>query len=145
MPTLAETQLAELSAWLVASSQDEKSPMGDTIIHDAYGQLVTVALDDPAPDLSAALALGCLPLLMAHDVPAATFTAIEGQAKLDERAAHIVWVAGAAIHDPLRGFPACHVVRVAEGQTLRQAAVARGIDPDADRLLVGIPAEAFVQ
>lgn len=36
---------------------------------------------------------------------------------------------GAAISDPLRGFPACHVVRVAEGQTLRQAAVAKGIAP----------------
>ena len=115
MPTLAETQLNELTAWLAASSQDEKTPFGDTIIHDDYGQLETVALDDPAPDLSAAIGLGCLPLLVAHDVPAATFTAIEGQAKLDEPAAHIAWVAGAALHGPMHGFPACHVVRVAEG------------------------------
>jgi hypothetical protein len=144
VPTLAETQLKELTAWLVASSQDEKAPLGnDFIRHDDYGQLVTVALDAPAPDLSAAIALGCLPLLVAHDVPAATFTAIEGQAKLDERAQHVTWLSGAAISDPLRGFPACHVVRVAEGQTLRQAAVARGIDPDADRLIVGIPAACF--
>lgn len=85
--TVAETQLAELTAWLVASSQDERTPLGnDFIRHDDYGQLVTVGLDDPAPDLSSAIALGCLPLLVAHDVPAATFTAIEGQAKLDERA-----------------------------------------------------------
>jgi hypothetical protein len=83
MPTLAETQLKELSAWIVASSQDEKAPLGnDFIRHDDYAQLVTVAMDDPAPDLSAAIALGCLPLLVAHDAPAATFTAIEGQAKL---------------------------------------------------------------
>lgn len=144
MRTLAETQLKELTAWLVASSQDERTPLGkDFIRHDDYGQLVTVALDDPAPDLSAAIALGCLPLLVAQDVPAATFTAIEGQAKLDERAAHIVWLSGAAIHDPLRGFPACHVVRVADGQTLRQAAVSAGADPDADRLIVGIPAACF--
>ena len=75
MPTLAETQLRELTAWLVASSQDERTPLGnDFIRHDDYGQLVTVGLDDPAPDLSAAIALGCLPLLVAHDVPAATFT-----------------------------------------------------------------------
>ena len=144
MPTLAETQLKELTAWLVASSQYERTPLGnDFIRHDAYGQLVTVALDNPAPDLSAAIALGVLPLLVAHDVPAVTFTAIEGQAKLDERAAHVVWLSGAATSDPLRGFPACHVVRVADGQTLRQAAVARGIDADADRLIVGIPNEAF--
>jgi hypothetical protein len=144
MPTLAETQLAELSAWLVASSQDERTPLGnDFIRHDDYGQLVTVALDDRAPDLSAAIALGCLPLLVAHDVPAATFTAIEGQAKLDERAQHITWLSGAAISDPLRGFPACQVVRVADGQTLRQAAAAAGVDPDADRLIVGIPAACF--
>ena len=144
MPTLAETQLKELTAWLVASSQDERTPLGnDFIRHDDYGQLVTVALDDPAPDLSAANALGCLPLLVAHDVPAATFTAIERQAKLDERAAHVVWLSGAAIHDPMRGFPACHVVRIADGQTLRQAAVAAGVDPDADRLIVGIPAACF--
>jgi len=144
MPTLAETQLKELSAWLAASSQDEMTPLGDDFIrHDDYGQLVAVALDDPAPDLSAAIALGCLPMLVALDVPPATFTAIEGQAKLDERAAHIVWLSGAAISDPLRGFPACHVVRVADGQTLRQAAVARGVDPDAEALLVGIPQACF--
>lgn len=143
VPTLAETQLKEFTAWLAASSQDEKTPFGDTIIHDEYGQLVSVALDDPAPDLSAAIALGVLPLLVAHDVPAATFAAIEGQAKLDERAAHIVWLSGAALHDPMRGFPACHVVRVADGQTLRQAAVAAAVDPDADRLIVGIPQACF--
>tara|TARA_R110000751_G_scaffold90577_3_gene177638 strand:- start:1848 stop:2126 length:279 start_codon:yes stop_codon:yes gene_type:complete len=85
----------------------------------------------------------CLPLLVAHDVPAAAFTAIEGQAKLDERAQHVTWLSGAAISDPLRGFPACHVVRVVDGQTLRQAAVAAGVDPDADRLIVGIPAACF--
>ncbi|WP_288960478.1 hypothetical protein [Sulfitobacter pontiacus] len=144
MPPLAETQLKELTAWLVASSQDERTPLGnDFIRHDAYGQLVSVALDDPAPDLSAAIALGCLPLLVAYDVPAATFAAIEGQAKPDERAQHVTWLSGAAIHDPLRGFPACHVVRVADGQTLRQAAVAAGADPDADRLIVGILENCF--
>tara|TARA_R110002020_G_scaffold458127_1_gene675357 strand:- start:2528 stop:2887 length:360 start_codon:yes stop_codon:yes gene_type:complete len=46
----------------------------------------------------------------------------------------------AAIYDPLRGFPVCYVVRVADGQALRQAAVAADIAPDVDRLIVGIPA-----
>ena len=84
-----------------------------------------------------------IPLPVAHDVRAAPLVASEAQPLLSDRAAHIVWLSGAAIHDPLRGFPACHVVRVAQGQTLRQAAVSAGVDPDADRLIVGIPAACF--
>lgn len=38
-----------------------------------------------------------------------------------------------------RGFPSCQVVRGAQGQSLCQAAVAAGVDPNADRLIVGIP------
>ncbi|MGR3793696.1 hypothetical protein [Vannielia sp. SX4] len=144
MPTLAETQLKDLSAWLAASSKNGRSPLGDTIFRGSFGELATVALDDPAPDLSAAIASGCLPLLVAHDAPAAAFAAPEGQPRLDERAAHIGWLAGAAESDPLRGFPACWVVRVAEGETLRQAAVSAGADPDADRLIVGIPEARFL-
>jgi hypothetical protein len=143
MPTLAETQFAELKLWLVASSADERSLMGDTIIHGPYAQLVACGLDDVAPDTTAAIASGALPLFVAHDAPAAPLVAPEAQPLLSDRAAHVVWLAGAAIHDPMRGFPACQVVRVADGQTLRQAAVARGVDPDADRLLVGIPENCF--
>jgi hypothetical protein len=43
----------------------------------------------------------------------------------------------------LRNFPARQLARVAQGQTLRHAAVSAGIDPDADRLLVGIPETCF--
>ncbi|MDO6732477.1 hypothetical protein Q4577_20825 [Marinovum sp. 2_MG-2023] len=144
MPTLAEIQLQELSAWLSASSQDSRSPMGDTIKRSPYSEFVTVTLDDVLPDLSAAIALGCLPLLVDHDAPVAAFATPEGQPLLSDRAAHIEWLAGAAKTDPMRGFPACQVVRVAEGQTLRQAAVSAGVyfdNPDA--LLVGIPAACF--
>jgi hypothetical protein len=56
MPTIAEAQLTELSAWLAASSADEKSPMGYRIGYGPYGQLVTIALDDLPPDLSSAVA-----------------------------------------------------------------------------------------
>lgn len=143
MPTLAEAQFTELTAWLAASSQDSRSPMGDTIKRSPYSEFVTVTLDGVLPDLSAAIALGCLPLLVAHDAPAAAFAAPEGQQLLSDRAAHLAWLAGAARHDPLRGFPACSVIRVAEGQTLRQAAVAAGVAPDADALLVGIPEACF--
>lgn len=135
--------MKELSAWLAASSADEKSARGYKIVYGPYGQLVACGLDDVPLDLSEAVAAGCLPLLVAHDVPAAPLVAPQAQAKLDERAAHIVWLSGAAISDPLRGFPACQVVRVAQGQTLRQAAVSAGADPDADRLIVGTPAGCF--
>jgi hypothetical protein len=145
MPTIAETQLAAVAAWLAASSRNRKSPFGDLIISTAYGQLVACGLDDVPPDLSSPLALGCLPLMVPYSVPAAAFAATQGQARLSERAQHIEWVAGAALTDPLRGFPAVAVVRVAQGQTLRQAAVSAGFDPDADRLLVGIPAAAFAE
>lgn len=84
-------------------------------------------MDDPAPDLSAAVVLGCLPLPVAHDAPAAAFAAPEGQPRLDD-AAHVEWLSGATISDPLRGFPACHVVRVAHGQSMRQAHGPRGND-----------------
>lgn len=141
--TVAETQLAELKSWLAASSADERSPMGDTIIHGPYAQLVACGLDDVPPDTTAAIASGALPLFVAHGVPAAPLVAPEAQPLLSDRAAHVVWLSEAAIHDPMRGFPACHVVRVAEGQTLRQAAVAAGLDPEADRLIVGIPAACF--
>lgn len=100
-------------------------------------------MDDPAADLSAAVVLGCLPLPVAHEAPAAAFAAPEGQPRLDD-AAHVEWLSGAAISDPLRGFPACHVVRVAHGQSMRQAAVAAGAyfdNPEA--LLVGIPEACF--
>ncbi|WP_394199361.1 hypothetical protein [Litoreibacter albidus] len=78
MPSLAEIQLKDLSAWLAASSKNGRSPLGDTILRGPYGELVTAVLDDPAPDLSAAIAAGCLPLLVAHDAPAAAFAAPEG-------------------------------------------------------------------
>lgn len=143
MPTLAEIQFVELTAWLAASSQDSRSTMGDTIKRSPYSEFVTVTLDDVLPDLSAAIALGCLPLLVAHDAPAAAFAEPEGQPLLSDRAGHVEWLSGAAKTDPLRGFPACQVVRFAEGQTLRQAAVSAGFDPDADRLIVGVPQACF--
>lgn len=139
MPTLASTQLKELSAWIAASSKKSRSPMGDTIIRTPYAEFVTVALDDPAPDLSDAVALGCLPLLVANDVFEAEFEPSQGQPIVTDRAAQLAWLSTAQRD----GFPACRVFSVADGQTLRQAAVEGGIDPDADRLIVGIPEACF--
>ena len=141
----AKAQLAELTAWLAASSCDDVSPFGDTIKRSPFGQLVGITLDDLPPDLTAAIGLGCLPLLVASDVPEATFAVSQGQPTLGERAAHVLWLSQAALSDPLRGFRACAVVRFQPGVTLRQATVAGGSDPNADRLIVGIPAACFAE
>lgn len=80
-----------------------------------------------------------LPLLVAHDVLEAEFEPSQGQPIVTDRAAQLAWLSTAQRD----GFPACRVVSVAQGQTLRQAAVAGGIDPNADRLIVGIPENCF--
>jgi phosphomannomutase len=57
-------------------------------------------------------------------------------------ARHAAWPTLAPIAEKA-GFPACQVACETEGKTLRQAAVAAGVDPDADRLIVGIPEACF--
>ena len=127
--------VAVLTAWLAASSQNDRSPKGDTILRGPYGELVSVGLDDVPPEAPA----GCLAL----------FTLVRPAMPLHGRrqrvnpgcltgAPHVAWLAGAG-----RGFPV--VVTVAAGQTMRQACTAAGIDPDGDSLIVGVPAEAFAQ
>lgn len=123
-----------LADWLKESGKDRVSPFGGRIPVGPYGELLSVGLDDPAPDLTAEIALGCLPVLTAEAGHVPTWATPEGQPRLGNRAAHLRWLAGAG-----RGFPA--VVTVAAGQTLRQACNAAGVDPDAP--LVGIPAAAF--
>ena len=50
--------VAVLAAWLAASSQNYRSPKGDTILRGPYGELVSVGLDDVPSGAPA----GCLPL-----------------------------------------------------------------------------------
>ena len=107
------------------------------------GQLVGIALDDLPPDMTEAAALGCLPLLVAFYLTAATFAATAAQPKLGERAAHVLSLSGAALSDPLRGFPACAVVGVPQGQTIRQAANAGGVDPQRRPLACEHPRSLF--
>jgi hypothetical protein len=114
-----------LAAWLAASSQNDRSPKGDTILRGPYGELVTVGLDDVPPDAPA----GCLALLTLAPGYVPTWATPEGQPRLSDRALHVAWLAGAG-----RGFPA--VVAVAASQSMRQACTAAGIDPDGD--IVGI-------
>jgi hypothetical protein len=122
--------VAVLASWLAASSQDDRSPKGDTILRGPYGELVSVGLDDVPPVAPA----GCLPLFTLAPGYVPTWAAPEGQQRLADRAQHVAWLAGAG-----RGFPA--VVTVATGQTMRRACTASGIDPDGD--IVGIPEAAF--
>ena len=125
--------VAVLAAWLAASSQNDRSPKGDTILRGPYGELVSVGLDDVPPDAPA----GCLPLFILASGYVPTWATPEGQPSLANRAQHVAWLAGAG-----RGFPAVvTVVTVATGQTMRQACTAAGIDPDGD--ILGIPEAAF--
>ena len=130
MPTLAETQIAILSAWLAASSVDRTSPAGDTIPVGPFGELQTIGLDDALPDVPE----GCLVLFVTVDGYQATLAAPDGQPALADRAANAEWLSTAQRDD----FPACHVVQIADGQTMRQARVAAGIAEDIEVLTVGI-------
>jgi hypothetical protein len=53
------TAAAQITAWLAASSQNDRSPKGDLILSGPFGELVTVGLDDVLPEAPA----GCLALL----------------------------------------------------------------------------------
>lgn len=142
MPTIAERQIEELTAWLAASSRNGVSPCGDPIKRGPFGEIVGIGLDDPAPDLTAEIALGCLPLLTPADAPEPTFTEPQGQPVLMDRAQQVAWRAGAAKHRP-EGFPALAVVALEGGQTMREACAAAGVDPDADRAVIGLPLYAM--
>lgn len=142
MPTIAESQIEEPTAWLAASSRNGVSPCGDPIKRGPFGELVSVGRDDAAPDLADAVALGCLPLLTPADAPEPAFTEPQGQPVLMDRAAHVIWKAGAAKHRP-EGFPAVAVVGLDAGQTLREACAAAGVDPDALRAVIGLPLYAM--
>lgn len=63
----------------------------------------------------------------------------EGQPRLADRARQVAWLAGAGRPD----FPAVAVLRVAAGASMRQACSAAGIDPDGDRVILGVPKESF--
>ena len=143
--------LHSLQEWLDRSSADDVSPLGDLVARGPYAQLVRIGMDDVLPDRSAELAQGCLPLLVVvtgdevYQVPQETvLVPPQGQPRLADRAAQIEWLAASARSDGRRGdFPACYVVRIAEGQTMRQARTAAGIAEDEERLIVGISAAAF--
>lgn len=85
----------------------------------------------------------CLPLLAPADAPEPAFAEPQGQPVLMDRAAHVIWKAGAAKHRP-EGFPAVAVVGLEAGQTLREACAAAGVDPDADRAVIGLPLYAML-
>ena len=142
MPTIAEGQIEELTAWLAASSRNGVSPCGDPIKRGPFGEIVGTGLDDAAPDLADAVALGCLPLLTPADAPEPAFTEPQGQPVLMDRAQQVAWRAGAA-KARAEGFPAVAVVGLDAGQTLREACAAAGVDPDADRAVIGLPLYAM--
>jgi len=76
---------AVLATFLAWSSQNDRSPKGDTILRGPYGELVSVGLDDVPPEAPA----GCLPLFTLAPGYVPTWAAPEGQPSLADRAQHV--------------------------------------------------------
>jgi hypothetical protein len=56
------TAAAQIAAWLAAPSQNDRSPKGDLILRGAFGELVTVGLDDVPPEERLRAVCTCSPL-----------------------------------------------------------------------------------
>jgi hypothetical protein len=90
----AETQIAEIVAWLSASAWNWISPLGDRVIPGPFATIINVGIDDVGHvDFSAAIAEQVLPLL----TPQSTAVAADLTPPTDqpnravERALEILW------------------------------------------------------
>lgn len=89
----AQLQIAEMSRWLMDSSQPKRAPFGDLSPRGPYAVLVPTRLDE-VPSL--AFEAGCLPLFIPteqalENLPAVDTSAPKGQDVVRERIAHILW------------------------------------------------------
>mgnify|MGYP006883219452 FL=1 len=93
MPTMAETQIAEIAAWLTASSRECKTPLGDTVKPGPYATIIPVGINATGhPDYASLAAQGVLPLLTPQGSPVAVdLTPPSSQPAMIERALHVLW------------------------------------------------------
>lgn len=93
MPTIAEAQIAEIAAWLAASSREWKTPLGDTVNPGPYATIIPVGINATGhPDYASLAAEGVLPLLTPHASPVAVdLTPPNSQPAMIERALHLLW------------------------------------------------------
>lgn len=142
----AAADIAAFADWLALSSQPYGAPMGGFVVRGSYAHLFRLDLDTPSHvDTPTHIARGCL-VLVSPSAPAGTlFDYPPGQPTPAIRAAHMLWKAQQAAWAPDLGFPQGlrFVGLVTASQTLRQACTAAGIDPLADRGLIGLPVWAW--
>lgn len=142
----AAADIAALGHWLGLSSQPYAAPLGGFVARGPYAQLFRLNLDAAAPaDMPTHIARGCLPLFSPAAPVGTRFDYPNDQPAAASRAAHMLWKAVQASAAPELGFPPGigFVGLVTASQTLRQACTAAGIDPLADRGLIGLALWAF--
>ncbi len=142
----AAADIAALGSWLALSSQPYAAPLDGFVARGPYAQLFRLDLDAPSPaDTVAHIARGCLPLFSPSAPVGTRFDYPNDQPAPANRAGHMLWKATQAGIDPGLGFPPgiAFVALATASQMLRQACTAAGIDPLADRGLIGLPVWAF--
>lgn len=142
----AAADIAALGHWLGLSSQPYAAPLGGFVARGPYAQLFRLNLDAAAPaDMPTHIARGCLPLFSPAAPVGTRFDYPNDQPAAASRAAHMLWKAVQASAAPDLGFPQGlrFVGLLTASQTLRQACTAAGIDPLADRGLIGLAVWAF--
>lgn len=142
----AAADIAALGSWLALSSQPYAAPLGGFVARGPYAQLFWLDLDAAAPANTAThIARGCLPLFSPAAPVGTRFDYPNDQPAPANRAAHMLWKAVQANAAPELGFPSgiAFVGLLTASQTLRQACTVAGIDPLADRGLVGLAVWAF--
>jgi hypothetical protein len=93
MPTIAEQQIAEIAGWLVLSSLEWKTPLGDIVVRGRYATIVPVGINAIGhPSYSSVVAQGVLPLLTPQlSAQAVDLSPPNSQSALVERTRHILW------------------------------------------------------
>lgn len=142
----AAADIAALGHWLGLSSQPYAAPLGGFVARGRYAQLFRLDLDAAAPaDVATHIARGCLPLFSPSEPVGTRFDYPNDQPAAANRALSLLWKAVQANVDPSLGFPPgiAFVALLTASQTMRQACTAAGIDPLADRGLIGLAVWAF--
>lgn len=141
----AAADIAALVDWLDKSSQPYTAPLGGLVYRGSFAQVFRRSLDDASPaDMATHVTRECLPLFSPVGT-AIRFDYPKDQPPVASRALHAIWKAQQASIEPGLGFPPgiAIVGLTTAAQTLREAAVAAGIDPLADRGIIWLPVWAF--
>lgn len=142
---ITNTQIAAITAWFAASSQDYLSPLGQLIRRGPYATLVNLGLDTAPPAAATSLiASGVLPIYSPDAVGPGDLTVPNEQQSVFERARHVIWAAAQGKTDRGLRIPPVAVVSLpTAATTIRAACTAAGISVTADRAVLAVPVYAF--